>query len=218
MNRSAVGAMAAALLVVGCHSIKEELPTEPTQTPAGGVLTVPIPSIPVPGTPAPSPTATPKPGPTATPQPSPTPTPKPNPTPEPTATPTPRNGCGNPLPPPVTKMKAKVHLMGGNRWTLDSTPIVQNREYCVKIGFPDRQECPVRVEGAPDRAACEEYAIGRAKDTGRPGPTWYRNGKLCNGSDCENHEDNQYLLWVYAGGTYTPCTRDGVCGEVQVDK
>jgi hypothetical protein len=215
MKRSAFVAMAAALLMVGCHSIKEELPTEPTKTPAGGVLTVPIPSIPVPGTPAPAPSSTPAPSPT----PKSTPTPAPAPTPEPTATPTaPRNGCGNPLPPPVTKMKAKVHLMGGGRWTLDSTPIVQNRDYCKKVGFPDRQECPVRPEGSPDREACEEYAIGRAKDTGRPGPTWYRNGKLCNGSDCENHEDNQYLLWVYVSGTYAPCTKDGVCGEVQVDK
>ena len=92
-------------------------------------------------------------------------------------------------------------------------------EYCRKVGFTDgRAYCPVRPEGSPDRVACETYAVGRAKDSGRPGPTWYRNGKLCNGTDCENHEDNQYLLWVYAGGTYTPCTRDGVCGEVQVDK
>ncbi len=214
MIRPAVGAMAAALLVVACHSIKEELPTEPTQTPTGGVVTVPIPSIPVPGTPAPAPTATPKPAPTATPQPAP---PTPTPTPAPTDTPTPRNGCGNPLPPPVTKMKAKVHLKAGNRWTLDSTPIVQNAAYC-KRWDPNRTECPVRPEGTPDRVACEEYAIGRARDTGRPGPTWSRNGKLCKGDDCQNHEENQFLLWVYASGTYSACTKDGVCGEVQVDK
>ena len=44
-----------ALLLVGCHTITEELPTQPTKTPASPILTVPIPKIPV-GTPAPSPT------------------------------------------------------------------------------------------------------------------------------------------------------------------
>ena len=72
-----------------------------------------------------------------------------------------------------------------------------------------------------DRVACEAYAIGRARDTGRPGPTWYRNGKLCTGaaSDCENHEDNQYLLKAYGSGTYEACTEDdSVCGEVVVER
>ena len=232
--RIAFGMTAATLLLIGCHSITEELPTEPTKTPSSGVLTVPIPSIPVTVTgtptpvpaptstpaPAPAPTATPAPAPTATPAPAPPPAPAPTPAPTPVATPAPAptGGCGNPLPPPVSRMKVKIHLKGPNRWTLDSTPLVHDAAYCAKIGYYDRADCPVRMEGSPDRAACEEYAIGRARDTGRPGPTWYRNGKLCNGTDCENHEENQYLLWVYLGGLYKACTDEEVCGEVEVDK
>ena len=65
MSRSAYGIAAAAFLLIGCHSIKEELPTQPTNTPAsGGVLTIPIPKIPLSGTPAPK--ATPTPAPKAT--------------------------------------------------------------------------------------------------------------------------------------------------------
>ena len=108
-------------------------------------------------------------------------------------------------------MNAKIHIRGPNRWTLDSTPLVgPDAEYCRKIGFTDgRSFCPVRTEGAPDRVACEEYAVGHAKDTGRPGPTWYRNGELCTGNDdCENHPDNQYLLWAYGSGPYKACTED----------
>jgi hypothetical protein len=202
--------LATALVLVGCHSIQEELPTEPTQTPtASPVLTVAIPKITV---------ATPKPTPSPTPKASPTPTPSP----EATPTPKPTGKCGNPLPPPVTRMNVKVHLKSPSRYTLDSTPLVgPDAAYCKKIGFTDgRSYCPVRPEGAKDRVACETYAIGKAMDTGRAGPTWYRNGKLCTGksTDCENHPDNQYLLWAYGGGSYQACTEDDVCGTVQVDR
>ena len=36
MSRSAYGIAAAAFLLIGCHSIKEELPTQPSTTPASG--------------------------------------------------------------------------------------------------------------------------------------------------------------------------------------
>jgi hypothetical protein len=118
-------------------------------------------------------------------------------------------------------MQVSVHLRGGERWILDSTPLVgPDLEYCRKIGFTDsRSYCPVRPEGNPQRGACELYAIGRAKDTGRAGPTWYRDGKFCAGraSGCENNGDNQYLLDVYLGGTYQACASNGVCGEVVAD-
>ena len=193
----------------GCHTITEELPTQPTKTPSSGVVTVAIPAIPVASAPTPKPT------------PKPTPTPAPAPSPEATPTPSPNgSGCGNPVPPEVTRMNTKVHLRGARRWTLDSTPIVgPNGDYCRKIGFTDgRLFCPIRTEGTADRVACEAYAVGKAEDTGRPGPTWTRDGKLCDGSDCENHEDNQFLLYVYKGGRYKACTRDGICGEVVADR
>ena len=203
--------IAAAVVLVGCHTITEELPTEPTQTPKSSILTVPIPKIAVV-------TATPSPTPTA----SPTPSPTTSPTPEATPTPGPTGGCGKPLPPPVTRMGTKIHLKSPSRYTLDTTPLVgPDAAYCKKIGFTDgRSICPVRTEGSADRTACETYAIGKAKDTGRPGPTWYRNGKLCTGqsTDCENHPDNQYLLWAFGDGLYEACTKDDVCGSEQVDR
>jgi hypothetical protein len=203
MKTTACG-VAAALVLAGCHMISEELPTEPTKTPPSPVLTVPIPKIPV-AVPTPSPT----PMPTPTPGPAPTPTPTPDP-----------GGCGNPLPPPISRMNTKIHLRGPARYTLDTTPLVHDAAYCKKVGFPDRTTCPVRPEGTPDRVACEAYAVGHAVDTGRAGPTWYRNGKLCTGQadDCENHPDNQYLLWAYGNGHYQACTEDDVCGGVQVDR
>ena len=119
-------------------------------------------------------------------------------------------------------MQVSVHLRGADRWILDSTPLVgPDLEYCAKIGFTDsRSYCPVRPEGNPQRSACELYAIGRAKDTGRPGPTWYRAGRFCTGpsSGCENNGDNQFLLNVYLGGTYEACASNGVCGQVEADR
>ncbi len=199
---------AATLLLIGCHTITEELPTQPTKaTPSQGLLTIPIPAIPG-ATPTPKPAATPTPSPAATP------------TPSPSASPGTFGKCGNPLPPPVTQMAAKVHIRGANRWVLDSTPLIgPDGAYCRQIGFTDgRLYCPVRTEGSSDRSACEEYAIGYAEDTKRPGPTWYFNGALCDGTKCQNHEDNQYLLYAIAGGRYQACTKDDVCGVVEVDR
>ncbi len=167
---------------------------------------------PVPGAYAPGASATPTPAPSpgeASPSPSPSPTPD-------------AGGCGEPLPPPISRISVKVHIKGSDAWTLDSTPQVgPDVEYCEEIGFTDgRSWCPVRPEGNPEREACELYAVGRAKDTNRPGPTWYFKGGFCTGkaSGCDNHPDNQYLLRVFVSGTFSACARSGVCGEVLVDR
>jgi hypothetical protein len=70
--------------------------------------------------------------------------------------------------------------------------------------------------------ACEQLLVGRARDTGRVGPTWTVNGKPCVGTDstalprCVNHPDNQYLLFIYGKGRFTGCAEGGACGEIVV--
>jgi len=216
MPRISVGAVVAAgAVLVGCHTITEELPTEPTETskPAGtGVLTVSIPALTLASTPAATPAATPAPDPAPE---------TPAPTPEPEApSPVDAGGCGEPLPPPIQKVNVYEHIRGANKSTLDATPLVAGYEYCKEIGFTDgRNRCPVRPEGHPERVACETYAVGLARDTGRPGPTWKRNGSLCSdGNGCENHPENQYLLWAYVSGHYEACVENGKCGSVDVSR
>jgi hypothetical protein len=119
-------------------------------------------------------------------------------------------------------MDAKVHIRGANAVTLDATPLVgPDAQYCKTIGFTDgRLFCAVRPEGNPQRSACELYAVGRAKDTRRAGPTWSLDGQFCVGSasGCENHPDNQYLLLAYRSGSYRACAENDVCGEVTVER
>jgi hypothetical protein len=202
-----VGACLAALACGSLHS-----PTEPkpnTQGSSGSVTGDP--NGPIIGAPAPAATPTPTPSPDAG-QPSPSPA-------------TGGEGateCGQPLPPPISTFNVNVHLRGTENWLLDSTPIVgPDLAYCKTIGFTDsRSYCPVRPEGNPQRSACELYAVGRAKDTNRPGPTWYLNGHFCTGkaSGCENNGDNQYQLNTYVSGTFRACAASGVCGEVDVQR
>jgi hypothetical protein len=205
MRKTMFALLTAGLAALGCHTITEELPTQPTKAPATGVLTIPIPAVPG-----------------ATPTPAPTPSANPTPTPEPSPTPTPTpdgSGCGDPIPPNLGRMEVKIHITGPNLTTLDSTPLVgPNREYCAKIGFTDgRSFCPVRAEGNPERVACETLVVGTAEDTGRSGPTWTRNGQYCTGDNgCENHPVNQYLLLAGSSGTYKACAGNGVCGLVEV--
>jgi hypothetical protein len=140
---------------------------------------------------------------------------------------TPRDGggrgsgdCGEPVPPPVSRMALKVQGSSAERALLDSTPLVgPDAAYCRRIGFTDgRTFCPLRAEGDPGRQACEALRVGVAADTGRPGPTWSANGKRCEGPDggtsCLNHPDNQYLVFAYGRGTFKACTASGVCGEL----
>ncbi|HXY38180.1 MAG TPA: hypothetical protein VEQ10_00835 [Vicinamibacteria bacterium] len=208
MRKTACGLAFIALLVLGCHTITEELPTSASSPkPARAVLTIPIPAGLAP-TPTPAPT------------PKPTPTPSTDPTPDPT--PTPNAGkCGNPVPmKPIARFNVKVNIPGANFSTLDSTPIVgPDKDYCRKVGYTDgRLFCPVRAEGNPERSACEEYVVGHAKDTGRQGPTWYRNGQLCDGVNCSNVDDNQYLLYAITSGHYEACSEDDICGSVDVER
>jgi hypothetical protein len=215
-TRALGAAVAASCFLAWSCSLPDDTPTEPE----------PVQSV------APAPTADPNASPTPAPimgAPAPKATPTPEPSPEPSATPTPSTPtgegaaeCGSPTPPDLSRLNVKVHLKGETSWVLDSTPLVgPDAAYCAKIGFTDgRSYCAVRLEGSAERSACELYVTGRAVDTGRPGPTWYRGSNLCTGgaSGCENHAENQYQLVVHAGGTYRACARNGVCGEVDVDK
>jgi hypothetical protein len=211
----ALGALLAAscLLAWACGSLPDETPTQPDPPPQPVAAT---------------PTAEPNPNPTGTPVlggPAPKATPTPEATPQPSPTPGSTEGsgaCGGPQPPALSALNVKVHLRGAEAWTLDSTPVVgPDATYCAKIGFTDgRSVCPVRPEGHPEREACELYVTGRAADTGRPGPTWTFGGRFCTGrsSGCENSAENQYQLRVFQGGVFRACGRNGVCGEVEVDR
>lgn len=133
------------------------------------------------------------------------------------------SGCGRPYPPAISRFNVKVHLHAPEYYTIDSTPIVgPNAEYCYSVGFTDgRILCPIRPEGWADRVACEGWRVGKAKDTGRPGPTWTNDtGALCTGpeSNCSNHQDNQYHVLVYRSGTVTACAESGACGSVFVER
>jgi hypothetical protein len=122
------------------------------------------------------------------------------------------SGCFRPYPPKVSRFKCKVHLKGMPA-TFDSTPLVgPDPAYCTSVGFVGQAICPIRPEGAVDRKACENWRVGNAKDTGRPGPTWTKaDGTYCTGpeSGCENHPDNQYQLLGYHSGTYFVSGRTG---------
>lgn len=129
--------------------------------------------------------------------------------------------CEDPAPPRLDQLTAVVHIVGPTRTTLDSTPKVCDRAYCASIGFTDgRGCCPPRPEGHPDVPPCNEALVGRAADTGRVGPTWTFDGERCGPDgpgNCQNHPDNQFLLWVFGPGTARACGNvNGVCGEVVV--
>jgi len=209
-----------AIALVACtRLITEELPTQPAGP--GGPAS---PAAPLPVTPAP---VTPIPVTSPTPAPSPTPTIIPTPTPSAPPTPDPSTTACVPNPPPLNRINVKVHNNQGIKKVLDSAPIVCSGgdfpQYCEKMmNDPSRRCCPPRPEGHPQRVACDEALMGRARDTGQVGPTWSVNGKPCfNGEStviprCNNNPANQYLVFAYGSGRFKACAENGVCGEIQV--
>ena len=170
-------------------------------------------------------------GPSVTPTPIPAPTPLPTPTPDPNVPPV-GSGCGEPYPPPISRFQVYVHQKDRDFWQVDSTPLVgPDREYCRSIGFTDnRSYCPVRTEGSPDREACELWRVGKATDTGKPGPTWTFIGKdgresYCSTTDapdapCWHYNGGEHYFQIKAitGGLYRACTASGTCGQEDVDR
>jgi hypothetical protein len=138
--------------------------------------------------------------------------------------PPPDQGCGEPYPPQIGHFGVHVELRDLDHWTLDSTPQIDDVNYCADIGYTDgRSQCPLRPEGTAERVPCEGWRVGIAKDTGRLGPTWTRDGALCTGraSGCDNDPTNQFQLWVYQGDgkdhIYQPCAASGGCGSLMLD-
>jgi hypothetical protein len=134
------------------------------------------------------------------------------------------SGCGRPYPPKVTRFNVKVLMKSPQFYTIDSTPMVgPNIAYCASIGYTDgRSICSIRPEGGPytDREACENWRVGKAKDTGRFGPTWTieGTGQYCTGeaSNCTNSPDIQYQIRVYRSGSFRATDQNGAYGIVEV--
>jgi len=129
------------------------------------------------------------------------------------------SGCGRPYPPNITRFQCKQHMANSQYSVLDSTPLVgPDIGYCASIGFTDgRSICSLRPEGAPDRVACENWRVGKAKDNGQPGPTWSKDGAFCTGPDsgCERIPDNQYQLLAFRSGTYVVSAENGASCTVK---
>jgi hypothetical protein len=205
LKRVAVASLLAACLAAGACGDGGQAPSKPEGLPNAAAL--------VPEAPAPQPTATPTPGTGADEEPFPA---------IPGGEGDVAASCGEPEPPPVSRINVKLHGQQSDRALLDATPLVgPDAGYCRQIGFTDgRSFCPVRPEGHPERQACEAARVGTATDTGRPGPTWSANGRPCNGPDggpsCLNHPGNQYLAYAYGAGRFRACAASGACGEISL--
>jgi hypothetical protein len=141
-----------------------------------------------------------------------------NPTPVPTATPTATPPTGivlppgmvcSPTPPPLYGMKVTKHDGNADRSVLDSKPLVVNVDgYCERVLGVSGNFCDTRLEGDPQRVACDYLVVGQASDTGRWGPTWTFNGQPCDGANstsCANHSSDQFLAVAKTPGRFEAC-------------
>ncbi len=166
-------------------------------------------------------------------QPNTSPTPIVTPTPSPSSTPSgivlPPGMVCSPTPPPLYGYKVSIFDDSSSRVILDSKPLVINMDnYCSRVGIGSGRFCDTRLEGDPQRTACDYLMTGISPATGRWGPTWTWNGKPCGtlASDetftsCANHPDNQFMAIAKTTGKYVACASPEVpvspegslCGE-----
>jgi hypothetical protein len=114
-----------------------------------------------------------------------------------------RPACGEPVPPNVGRVEAKVHTIGPNWTTLDATRKVRSCEFCAATGQGMRLGivqcgCTVRPEGHPEREACERL----------PGfeMTWRGPGEAMPGND------SMWRVLRGTGGTVIACVGE-VCSD-----
>jgi hypothetical protein len=135
----------------------------------------------------------------------------------------------NPTPPPLYGMKVGIHDDSGSRKILDSKPLVMNVDgYCGTVGAGEGVRfCDTRLEGHPERVACDYLATGKSPATGRWGPTWTWDGKPCDGENftsCANHQENQFMAIAKTSGRFEACAAPDVpihpegqpCGGVTI--
>jgi hypothetical protein len=130
--------------------------------------------------------------------------------------------CTNPRPGPLSQVDVKVHVIGANFITIDSTPKVgPDAEYCGRWWTDGRRYCPPRPEGHAEREACDVAVFGIGP-THRPGPRWrWNGGDVFNTEEDERGvhvAENPFQLRVRHGrfGTAEACGTNGVCGEVRI--
>ena len=210
MKRTACGVALGTLFLTGCHTITEELPTQPTKTPASGVLTVAIPSIPV---------AHARPDAHARlrwRRPRRHPTPRPlrlrRRAPAGAATPCPRSVADEHQDPHPGRQQVDARHDAARRPRRRLLP--QDRVHRRPALLPRPDGGHARPHRVRDLRGRQREGHGPARSHLVPQRSALHRGV----SGCENHEDNQYLLYVYKGGLYKACTRDGVCGEVVADR
>ena len=104
----------------------------------------------------------------------------------------PSAGCPDPQPPPVGRVNVEPHNL-----LFDATAKTCDKAYCLSIGS-DQSCCPARLEGDPNRQACE--ATWGA-------PVWRGDGKV-------NATDNPYQVRC-KDCTWVECCVGSVCGRYE---
>jgi hypothetical protein len=144
--------------------------------------------------------------------PTPIPTVAPTPVPTPAGIVLPAGMVCDPTPPPLKRVLPQMWRTRGKGWILDTKPQVMNYDgYCQRTGQNGGAWCDTRVEGDPQREACDYLAVGISSETGRWGPTWTFNGKPCDPpnaeptTDCNNYPDNQFKAIARGPGLYEAC-------------
>jgi hypothetical protein len=119
------------------------------------------------------------------------------------------SGCFSPTPPPFDHFV--VHRRDiRDGWELyDVTPVTGegNRAYCDRVGFTNRNSCPVRQEGWSDRLACEQVWMKG------PGPLFKWSGE---GHDGYLRADNAFAFEhrKESFGSLSVCLADGTVCQV----
>jgi hypothetical protein len=186
MRKLLVLALSAGVFLIGCHTITEEIPTQPT-TP----ISVPIPVVTVAPVPAPTPGGTPAPTPAPTPS-------TPAPTPTPAATPPPGDDIPPNIPPnsnPVARVLIEV------RWIICDGAIVPNSHnvFNAKVG------CSFYMDVTPKDSSGQHTQA-------RTDPVWSFDSSVF--SYRANSPYNPVLTGLRVAWLDVTCTIDGISKTV----
>ena len=131
------------------------------------------------------------------------------------------SGCGAPYPPEINRMNCKLHLVGPDFYTLDSTALVDGLEYCTSVGFIDRIHLPRPQGGQPRASALRGVARGTRRGHRPVRPDLDRQREVLHRARRAAATTTPRTSTRFSStrpGTYRVCAQTGKCCEVTVDR
>ncbi len=130
-----------------------------------------------------------------------------------------RRGVRQSPPPAVSKVKAKVHIKGANKYTLDATPLVGAASTARRSASPTGESGARSVrKGTRSATRARPMPWARQRTTAAPAPPGPATPATARATPARITRTTSTCCGPTRSGFYEACVKDGTCGSVDVSR